>query len=189
MLAQQSYRLPSATAAALCGEDGEVFHVEKTIKLPERDETHELRIGIESPNGERCERIGRQHSPLTQVAAFARRKSIGVERFGLWKIRVARLEELIGEYRHSGLGFVCWYILLAKIVQGESRIRRKASFSSFMPSRRLSYAKIVQGERIAKLKTKAFQFCYSEPPPSFYKGNFFHWPGEGYAENLYFCAN
>ena len=63
-LAQQSHRLPSATAAALGGEDGEVLHIDEAVKLPERDEPHKLFFGIESPNREGREGIGRQHSPF-----------------------------------------------------------------------------------------------------------------------------
>ena len=44
----------------------------------------------------------------------------------------------------------------AKIVQGESRAKRKAEgFAFSMPSRSLYYAKIVQGERRAKRKRRA----------------------------------
>ena len=63
-LAQQSHRLPSASAAALGGEDGEVLHIDEAVKLPERDEPHELCFGIEPPNGEGSEGVGRQHSPF-----------------------------------------------------------------------------------------------------------------------------
>ena len=65
--------------------------------------------------------------------------------------------------------------MATKIVQDESRIKRKASgFSFFIPSRSLSSAKIVQGE--SRIKREASGFSFFMPSRSLSSAKLLYFP-------------